>query len=240
MMMTNKKFKISSEAAYALAIITMAFAVSLCSASDMGLSMIAAPAFILSEKIGPLSFGQCEYIVQGALFVLFCLLMKKVRLIYFFSFLTGVIYGAVLDLMRKFIPFLNPEKMPPAETAFPLRLFFFAFGTVICALSVALFYVTYLYPMVYDFFAKYISIHFKVDRVLFKRLFDAGMLVLSLTLTLVFFRGFVGVGWGTIVTTIINGPIIGLFIKILEKKCEIKPSFNKLKDFFEGREEENG
>ena len=92
-----KPVRIPAEVIYAAAILILSLSVAMAACTDFGISMIAAPAFILSEKL-PLTFGQCEYIVQGLLFIVFCLLMKKVRLVYFSSFLTGLVYGAALDL----------------------------------------------------------------------------------------------------------------------------------------------
>ena len=62
-----KKITVHNEVMYIIANIFMAFSVALLSNVNFGLSMIPAPAFILSEAIG-LTFGQCEYILQFALF----------------------------------------------------------------------------------------------------------------------------------------------------------------------------
>ena len=107
-----KRIRVPAEVVYVLAILLLSFSVAMAASTDFGISMIAAPAFILSEKL-PLTFGQCEYVVQGLLFVVFCILMKKVRLVYFSSFLTGIVYGAVLDLWRILIPHFNPAVTAP-------------------------------------------------------------------------------------------------------------------------------
>ena len=56
--MTNKKVKVSSEGAYLAAIVLLALAVAILSAADFGISMIVAPAYLLSMKLSVLSFGQ--------------------------------------------------------------------------------------------------------------------------------------------------------------------------------------
>ena len=133
----RKKPSISGEWAYALAIVIMSLSVAIVAAADFGVSMIVAPAYILSLKVPALTFGQCEYIVQGLLFLVFCLLMGRVKPLYFTSFLTCLLYGAALDFWRAVIPMLNPAVTPPGSMGMPLRIAFFVVGTVITALAVA-------------------------------------------------------------------------------------------------------
>ena len=66
-----KKLRFSSELAYLIAIIMLAFSVCLATAADFGVSMIVAPAYILSMKFTFLTFGQWEYVTQGILFIIF-------------------------------------------------------------------------------------------------------------------------------------------------------------------------
>lgn len=228
-----KKIRISKEAVYLLAIVLLAFSVAMISCTNFGVSMVVAPAFILSQKISFLTFGTAEYVVQGILFVVFCLLMKKVKLSYFCSFLTGVIYGAVLDLWRKVIPVFNPELTPPGSFSMPLRLFFFVFGMLLTALSVSMFFQTYLYPQVYDFFVKGVSEKFGFNRTKTKTCFDLSCLVVAVIMTLLMFRKIVGVGVGTLIMACINGTIIGVFSKMFEKHFEFFSHFKKCEAFFD-------
>ena len=92
-----KKITFYSELVYVSSLVILSFAVSMISATDFGLSMIVSPAYILSLKFPVLTFGQAEYVVQGILFVLFCILLKKIRAVYFVSFGTGFVYGLMLD-----------------------------------------------------------------------------------------------------------------------------------------------
>ena len=65
-----KKIRISNELIYVLAVVILSFATAMLAAADMGMSMVVAPAYIVSLKVEYLTFGQAEYIVQGMLFVL--------------------------------------------------------------------------------------------------------------------------------------------------------------------------
>ncbi len=232
-MIMKKKIKIPGEPVYFFAILLISFSVAMITATDFGVSMIVAPAYILSLKLDFLTFGQCEYIVQGILFVIFCISVKKVKAVYFTSFLTGVIYGAVLDLWRLVIPAFNPEITPPGSLPFGIRIVFFIFGMFLTSFSVALFFKTYLYPQVYDFFVKGISSKFGLNRTKFKICFDVSCLAAAVIMTLVFFRGFRGIGIGTLIMTALNGMIIGMFGRLLDRFFEFRPIFGKFSEKFD-------
>ncbi|MCM1392620.1 MAG: hypothetical protein NC185_07580, partial [Ruminococcus sp.] len=80
-----KKIKLSSELVYILSILFISFAVAMISSTNFGISMIVAPAYIISEKVSFLTFGQSEYVVQGLLYLVCRLLLEKIKLVYFSS-----------------------------------------------------------------------------------------------------------------------------------------------------------
>lgn len=229
----SKKITLHGEFVYAAAVILLSLAVAMLSAANFGVSMIVAPAYIISQKLGVITFGQGEYLVQSVLFVVFCILMKKIKPIYFVSFITCLIYGAVLDLWRKFVPLFNPDVTAPGSMTMPVRILLFVGGMLLTSFSVMLFYKTYLYPQVYDFFVKGISAHFNKDRTKFKIVFDFSCLAVSCVLTLTLFRKFVGIGVGTLILTALNGFIIGRFDKLFDKCVNLKPLFPKFASKFD-------
>ena len=227
-----RKIRIPAEAVYLFAILLLSFAVAMTACTDFGVSMIVAPAYILSQRL-PLTFGQCEYVVQGALFLVFCILMRRVKLVYFSSFLTGLIYGAALDLWRLLIPHFNPDVTLPGALPMTLRIVYFIVGMTLSALAIALFFQTYLYPQIYDFFVKGISSRYGLNRTRFKQCFDAACLAVSCILTLVLFRRFVGVGVGTLIMTVCNGFLIGFFSRLLDKYTVVSPLFPRFAAHFD-------
>lgn len=229
----KKKITLYSELVYIYAILSLAFSVAMVSAADLGLSMIVAPAYILSQKLGFLTFGQSEYVIQAILFIIFCITLKKVKLVYFSSFLNCIVYGAVLDFWRVIIPIFNPSITPPGSMNMPIRIAFFVISGLITAFAIALFFRVYLYPQVYDFFVKGITEHFKLNQTKFKTAFDLSCLALSVIMTLVFFKGFVGIGVGTLILALVNGSLIGGFGKLIDKFFEIKPLFPEFAKKFE-------
>lgn len=222
--MQNKKIIIPSEFVYILAIVTLAFSVAMITITDFGVSMIVAPAYILSQKFTFLTFGQSEYVIQALLFIIFCIIMRKVKLVYFSSFITGIIYGFVLDLWRE-MPIFNQNVTSADDISIATRIVFFIVGMLLTSFSVALFFKCYLYPQVYDFFVKGVSKRFNIPLHKFKTCFDLSCLVVAAAMSLLLFHGFVGVSFGTLIMAVCNGTIIGFFSRFLEKHFAFVPIF---------------
>ena len=98
-MLKNKKLVIPSELAYVLANVILAFAVSMVTSADFGVSMIVAPAYLLHLKLG-ITFGQAEYLVGAVLFLIFCLVVRKIKPIYFFAFVSCLQPSKILKTTR--------------------------------------------------------------------------------------------------------------------------------------------
>lgn len=228
----RKKICMPSELTYLLGIVLLALAVAMLTAADFGISMIVAPAYLLSLKIGVVTFGQAEYIVQAVVFLLLCLVLRKFRPIYLMSFVTCLIYGAVLDLWR-LLPCFDPTVTEPGSMALWLRILMFAIGMLLTSFSVALFFKTYLYPQVYDFFVKAVSLRFGIKLPVFKTAVDLSLLLISTVMTLCFFGKFVGLNWGTLIMAALNGTIIGFFSGRLDRFFEFRPIFKKFSLHFE-------
>lgn len=227
----SRKIKISSEIAYFAAIVLLSLAVTILSTADFGISMIVAPAYLLSLKAGFLSFGQAEYVVQAIVFILLCIVLKRFRFVYFFSFGTCLIYGFVLDLWRK-IPFLNPTATPPGSMNLPLRIAMFVIGMILTSFSVALFFKTYLFPQVYDFFVKAVSCKYGIKLSRLKTVVDLSCLTASVIMTFAFFGEIRGIGWGTLIMALLNGTVIGYFSKLLDKAFDFQPTFTRFAAMF--------
>ena len=58
----TKRIPVSSELTYILAIILLALAVAILTTADFGISMIVAPAYLLSLKVGVITFSKLSAI----------------------------------------------------------------------------------------------------------------------------------------------------------------------------------
>lgn len=236
--MQMKKVKIPSELVYVMAIVLLSLAVAMLTAADFGISMIVAPAYLLSLKLNFLTFGQAEYVIQAGVFIILCIVLRKFKFIYLFSFVTCLIYGAVLDLWR-LIPFFNPSVTAPGSMALWARIIMFVAGVLLTSFSVALFFKTYIYPQVYDFFVKAVSLRYGIKLSLFKTAVDLTCLTASVIMTFCFFGELRGLNWGTLVMAVFNGAIIGFFSKLLDKFLDVQPLLNGFSSLFALESKEN-
>ena len=80
-----KKFNKGAEIFWILGMFLVPLGAAICNKANLGISMIAAPAFIIHsaiESIAPsfFSIGVVEYIVQAFFSILLCLVVLKVKL----------------------------------------------------------------------------------------------------------------------------------------------------------------
>jgi len=233
-----KKIEKTSELMWLFGVIFVALGVAVCSKTNLGVSMIAAPAFIISEALVNLwqgfSVGVVEYLFQGVLLLIMCVIVKKFKVKYIFAFLVAVIYGYTLNL---FI-FIIGDK-PFASLL--LRWIMLIVGDTCTAFGVACFFKTYMPLQVYELFVSESANTFQKDIHKTKQLFDISLLCISVLLTLILFNdiksitfemlyssSFHSIGLGTIVTTLINSPIIAFWSFVLDKIFYSTPLFSKL------------
>ncbi|MBR5515196.1 MAG: hypothetical protein IKU52_03220 [Clostridia bacterium] len=222
-----KRINKSSELLWLFGIIFVALGVSLCSKANLGVSMIAAPAFVVQEaavKLLPnLSVGVTEYIIQGLILIILCTVIRKFNWIYLLAFAVAVIYGYTLDLFMWLLSDIN-------ITQTYVRWIMLIIGDLITGFGVACFFNTYMPLQVYELFVAEISSVFRKNISKLKSIFDISLLAISVILafTLFFDAGsfdwskiymcsFHSIGLGTIVTTIINSPIIAISSKLIDR-----------------------
>ncbi len=212
---------------FVLGTVLLPFAVALCQKANLGMSMIAAPTYIISEKVSFLTYGQTEYIFQALVFTVMCIMVKKFKPVYLTSFLSALIYGTVLD---GFVFLLDAEQ--PLQVMWQ-RIVLLVIGELLTALSIAMFMQTYLPLCVYDYLVRTVSQTNGYDLRKTKLINDFTYLALGTVLSLVLFHGFKGVTWATLIIAAVNGNLIAAFSKILNKNFEFYNRFPKLAAIFD-------
>lgn len=209
------KKKFSSEFAYILGLLFIAWGVVLMEKADFGISMIVAPAYLLYRWLSPqwsfFTFGMAEYCFQAMLLILMSLVIRRFRVSYLFSFVTAVIYGLILDglmLVGTYLP-LDPVW---------LRVPYYILGMFFGQAGVAVIFHTYLSPEVYELFVKEVSSHFHININRFKTAYDCSSCLLGIAMSFMMFGlwHFEGVKLGTILHALINGAMIGIFSAFLD------------------------
>ena len=203
------------ELAYLAGIVILAFGTALMERADFGMSMVVAPAYLIHLKVSQylpfFTFGVAEYLFQALLLVLLSLVMGKAKKSYLLSFATAFLYGTVLDITIRIVGLLP-------WSGILWQIVFYMAGLVICSVGVALLLHTYLPPEAYELVVKEFSQKFRMSIGKTKTIYDCCSCVVGIVLSLVFFRAFVGVKWGTIVCAIINGWLIGRVSVFLETR----------------------
>ena len=221
-----KKIGKMNEAAWILGILLCALGVALCTKADFGLSMIAAPPYILHLKMVQYfswwSQGTSEYIWQGILLILMCIILRRFKVKYLLCFATAVLFGFALD--GWFLLFGGNG----AYDSMAVRIFCFAAGEVITALAIAFYFKTDMPLQIYELLVTQIADQWKLTTARVKQANDILMFVLSIALALILTGGFNGVGIGTVVITLVNALLIGMFSKLLDRIFAFEPRFEKL------------
>ncbi len=225
-----KKSVFYKEVAYVLAILFIALGVALAAKAGFGVSMIAGVSYTfhlwLSRITDILSLGTIDYLIHGIVILLTGIITKKFRGSYLFSFMTAVLTGISIDL---FVLVVEPL---PTESLFA-RIIIFVASILTCAFGVACVFHAYFPPAGHELFVKEFAIHFNKDMGKVKTVYDIVFLLLSALMNIVLFGGFVGIGIGTLVTALLNGPTISVFDRLLKKNFEFKAAFPKLEEYFE-------
>ena len=233
-----RKIKRSSELLWLFGIIFVALGVAICNKATLGVSMIAAPAFVVSDALQGISsffsVGVVEYMLQGVLLILLCIIVRRFRVKYLLAFAVAVIYGYVLDL---FIFIIGSS----AFENIALRWVMLIVGDIVTAFGVSCFFRTYMPLQVYELFVAEVTkcFGFRISRV--KWIFDISLLVISVALAILLFSSsdsfnykeiltssYHSIGIGTIATTLINSPLITLMGRLVDRCFENTPRFTSL------------
>ena len=239
---TTKKPQRLGEAYWLLGMVFVSLGVAICSKADLGVSMIAAPPFILQEVVSrywpACTVGTMEYIFQGLLLIVLCIAVQRAEIKYLFSFLVAFLYGLLLDL------WLLIFGRTPFDAIW-LRWVMLLVGDCITAFGVACFFRTYLPLQVYELFVAEVADRYRFPVAKTKLVYDLSSLALSVILAFcinldadafdwskIYATSYHFIGAGTVVTALINAPIIALFSKLLNRLTGEDPLFPKVKEFF--------
>ncbi|MBQ4082343.1 MAG: hypothetical protein IJC55_03505 [Clostridia bacterium] len=234
--MQRKKTKHMNEAAWVLGVILCPLGVSLCTKANLGLSMIAAPAYILHfflEQFSDFfSQGRTEYVWQAFLLLILVCIIRRFRFRYLLCFASAFISGMVLD---GWLQVVGGDQTPDSML---VRILCFAAGECITALAIAFYFRTSLPLQIHELLVTEISDRFRFPAHKVKRAEDTVMLVISMLFAWLLNGSWQGIGIGTIVITLVNATLITLFGKVLDRFFEFDPAFPKITSWLSGKKED--
>lgn len=211
-----KKRTVFTEAGFFLGILILAFGTALMERADFGMSMVVAPAYLIHLKVSQdlpfYSFGMSEYVLQAVLLVLMCLILRRFRLSYLLSFVTAVLFGLALDLMILLVGLLP-------FSGLVWRVGCYLLGMLFCSVGISLFFHSYLPPEVYELFVREFSAGFGTELHRTKTVYDCCSCLVAVVLSFCFFGfwHFEGVKLGTVICALVNGTLIRLCSRLLDR-----------------------
>lgn len=215
-----------TETAYAIGIIALAIGTALMEAADFGMSMVVAPAYLvylkLSETYSFITFGMAEYIFQAVLLLMMIVVLRKFKVYYLLAFGTTILYGLLLDGSMRIVGVI------PLDTIV-VRAIFFTLGLLACSMGVAFLFHTYIPPEIYELFVKEVSKKYQWNIHKCKTCYDCISCCVAILLSFLFFGlgNFEGVKFGTIISALVNGWLIGRWSGLLEGRFEFRNGWRK-------------
>lgn len=221
-----------AEVMWIMGIVLCALGVCLSANSGFGVSMVAAPAFVLFNRLKDvlpwLTYGTMDYIFQGIVVLSTVVICRRFKWKYLMAFAVAVVYGVLLDMWRMVFG-------AEVYATIPLRVCAAVCGAVITSLAIAMLLRSYMPQQAYELVVKETSerYNFLLNKV--KWTFDISVLVLAILLMLVLFGRFDPelVGVGTVVITLVNTPLIAMWGKVLDRFFAFTSQWPRFRNFFE-------
>lgn len=228
-----KKQSFYTEIAYFVGLILLACGTALMEYGGFGISMVAAPGYVLHLKLSPtmpfFTFGTVGYLVEALILLAMMLLIRKANILYLGSFVAAVLYGLALDAVS-----LLTALLP--EGVLPLQIPLYIAGMALCSSAVSLLLICYLPPAAHEMFVKEVSAAFRISLPKLKTVYDCSALVLAIVLSLLFFGTIRGIGIGTVICAFVNGSLIRMFTVLWKKFFQFRDKL-PLRRYFEKRKE---
>lgn len=225
-----KKIVFFTEISYVIGLIVLAIGTAIMEKCNFGMSMVVAPAYLfhlkMQEYFSWFTFGVAEYTLQAILIIAICIVTRRIKLLYLFSFITAVIYGYILDLAIYLFDNISFDN-------FYIKIVMFIIGMLLCSFGVSLLFRTYFAPEAYELFVKEYADIFKTNINITKTVYDCVSCIIAVIMSFAFFGlgHFEGVKIGTVICALVNGFIISRCTKIEDKLFDFKDGLN-LKRFF--------
>ena len=211
--------KINKYVSYFLGLILLGIGIVLAIKSNYGVTVSTSPAYVLSLKLKSISLGTINYLIQGLVFLLMLVVLRKLKLTYFISFITSIFLGYSIDLFSNLFSGLVVESHIFRVTCFVLSILIIGWGLV--------FFIKSKQPILpFDMFVREVSSKYGVRIGKFKTCFDISILAISVSLSFIFFGQFKGVHIGTLVSALTIGTAVDIFMRFFDSYFVITGSEN--------------
>lgn len=212
MVKMSKKELVKRYAVFIVSLFVMAIGVAMTKKAELGVSPISSVANVMSIQFTSLSIGNwliiwnCVLILGQILF-----LRKKFQPVQLMQIPLSFLFGYFTDFGMWLMSFFDTD-------TYAVKMIFVIVGTVILGFGVALSFIANVVMNSGEAFVKAVSDVTHKDFGNLKIGFDVSCVVVSVVLSLIFFKmKIVGTREGTIVAALTTGILVKLFSKLIRK-----------------------
>ena len=215
MVKMSKKELVKRYAVFIVSLFVMAIGVAMTKKAELGVSPISSVANVMSIQFTSLSIGNwliiwnCVLILGQILF-----LRKKFQPVQLMQIPISFLFGYFTDFGMWLMSFFDTD-------TYAVKMIFVIVGTVILGFGVALSVIANVVMNSGEAFVKAVSDVTHKDFGNLKIGFDVSCVVVSVVLSLIFFKmKIVGTREGTIIAALTTGILVKLFSKLIRKPLE--------------------
>lgn len=210
----GKKESIKRIILFVFGLFVMSFGVSMTKFAALGVSPISSVANILSERVDSISLGTFLIIwniilILGQILILGSDFDKK-QLI---QLPISLLFGYFTDICLKFL--VNFER-----NSYLASLIYLFLGVFFLALGVSLTVIADIFLNSGEAFVKAISDKFDKNFGKVKVVFDLSCVIISVVLSLVFFKEVIGTREGTLISAIFTGFLVNLIVEKIKNPID--------------------
>lgn len=183
--------------------------------SKLGISVASSITYVLWQIWPQLSWGTWTYGFQTVLILLLIILLRRFKWAYVMSYAVALAFSVVIDLFNRVLSVL------PANSLL-MRSLSFGSGLLTLQLGVALMVFSSLPLMPLDLFVREIAQAKGIPFGRAKWVNDLSYIVIAALLMVFVLRQWIGIGFGTLLAAVVNGPAIGFWMRQMQSRIVLK------------------
>lgn len=206
----SQRVAIPSFLSFILGVLLLAFGVILAVKANFGITVSTSLPYVFSLHFEHLTLGTMNYIIQGIVFFIMIIMIRKIEWQHVLCFVTNIIFGYTLDLFALLMKGVVFDTLM-------IRALGFAASIVVIGFALAFFIKSGLPLLPFDMFVRELAprVGKRIGQV--KTVFDLTLATCSLVASLVFFSKIQGIHIGTLVSALTIGTTIDIALHLLER-----------------------
>lgn len=211
----NQKKKLPGELALLLGLLHNSFASCMLILSTFGMSVTSGVPYIISLRFPVPSFGAWNAIIQCLWMLVPIVVLRKIKLSYFLSFLLAFLFGALLDFWN--------YAFEPLPVTFGFRVLWFVLGFINMSIGIAYMMRCKLPVLPFDTVTREFVVERGVGIRKARTLYDITNLCLCLILGFALHGKIVAIGIGSILCAAFFGTGAGAVASFIDRFFVIEP-----------------